>query len=353
MDYYASYKNSKDPSLLRKELVSYALTYGNKKAAQHFQTTIKTVRKWRKRWQEQKGIGLKDLSKKPQKSPRMMKMYWQFKIKALAEKATADNKRINGAMIKREYSIPYSAKTLVKYLKQYYKLPSKKTHREKKRDMREVKNKYRAFEKIQVDIKYLDDIPEFYHDFMQFHLPKHQITARCIRTGALFIGYTHQHSTTSTAIFIYRLLAHLKRYGTKPAEITIQTDNGTEFTAPWNSLKKTLFTKVIELSYAATHKTIPVGAKTYQSDVESSHRLIEDEFYACRYFSSAQDFLKQAHQYQNYFNFTRFNTYKNGSPVQLLQQAAPHINRDVLNFKPVLVDTFFHLYKNEFRLLAS
>ena len=85
MDYYASYKNSKDPSLLRKELVGYALTYGNKKAAQHFQTTIKTVRKWRKRWQEQKGMGLKDRSKKPQKSPRMMKMYWQFKIKALAE----------------------------------------------------------------------------------------------------------------------------------------------------------------------------------------------------------------------------------------------------------------------------
>ena len=75
-------------------------------------------------------MGLKDRSKKPQKSPRMMKMYWQFKIKALAEKATADNKRINGVMIKREYSIPYSAKTLVKYLKQYYKLPSKKTHRD-------------------------------------------------------------------------------------------------------------------------------------------------------------------------------------------------------------------------------
>ena len=314
MNYYASYKNSKDPSLLRKELVGYALTYGNKNAAQHFQTTVKTVRKWRKRWQEQKGMGLKDRSKKPQKSPRMMKMYWQFKIKALAEKATADNKRINGAMIKREYSIPYSLKTVVKYL---------------------------------------DDIPEFYHDFMQFHLPKYQITARCIRTGALFIGYTQQHSSTSTAIFIYRLFTHLKHYGVKLAEITIQTDNGTEFTAPWNSLKKTLFTKVIEVSFTSTHKTIPVGAKTYQSDVESSHRLIEDEFYACRYFSSTQDFLKQAHQYQNHFNFTRFNTYKNGSPVQLLQQAAPLINRDVLNFKPVLVDTFFHLYKNEFRLLAS
>ena len=59
-----------------------------------------------------------------------MKMYWQFKIKAIAEKATADNKRINAAMIKREYGIPYSLKTVVKYLKQNYKLPSKKTHRD-------------------------------------------------------------------------------------------------------------------------------------------------------------------------------------------------------------------------------
>ena len=67
MDYYASYKNSKDPSLLRKELVSYALTYGNKKAARHFQTTVKTVRKWRKRWQKRKEwdskTGLKNLKK--------------------------------------------------------------------------------------------------------------------------------------------------------------------------------------------------------------------------------------------------------------------------------------------------
>ena len=36
MDYYASYKNSKDPSVLRKEFVSYALKYGNKKTARSF-----------------------------------------------------------------------------------------------------------------------------------------------------------------------------------------------------------------------------------------------------------------------------------------------------------------------------
>ena len=84
--------------MLRKELINYAIGYGNKKAAQQFQTTVKTVRKWRKRWQEKKGAGLKDLSKKPEKSPRIMKKHWQFKIKAIAEKATADNKRINGTV---------------------------------------------------------------------------------------------------------------------------------------------------------------------------------------------------------------------------------------------------------------
>ena len=45
MDYYASYKNSKDPLLLRKELVNCVLKYDNKKAAQYFQITVKTVRK--------------------------------------------------------------------------------------------------------------------------------------------------------------------------------------------------------------------------------------------------------------------------------------------------------------------
>ena len=67
MDYYTSYKNSKDPSLLRKELINYAIDYGNKKAAQQFQTTVKTVRKWRTRWEEKKSEGIKDLSKKPKK----------------------------------------------------------------------------------------------------------------------------------------------------------------------------------------------------------------------------------------------------------------------------------------------
>ncbi len=352
-EYYTLYKNSKDPVVIRKELIRYALENGNKATARKFKTTVKTVRKWRKRWDKDKSKGLLDRSKKPNNSPSKMKPYWQFKIADIAKTANEDNKRINGALIKREHNIPYSVKTILKYLKKDYKLPNRRTTTEKKRDMREIKQKYKAFEKIQVDIKYLDDIPEFYFDFKRFKLPKYQITARCIKLGALFIGYTYQKSTTSTAIFIYMLLEHLKKYNIDVREIQIQTDNGTEFTSPWNSLKKTLFTKVIEISFSSKHKTIPIGAKTFQSDVESSHRIIEDEFYAYQYFYSFDDFMQKAYEYQINFNFNRHNKYKGGTPKDLLARASPEISEKILDFKPVIVDYFFDSYKDEFRILAG
>ncbi|MBO8130966.1 MAG: hypothetical protein H0Z29_05545 [Candidatus Marinimicrobia bacterium] len=41
------------------------------------------------------------------------------------------------------------------------------------------------------------------------------------------------------------------------------------------------------------------------ANVESSHRLIEDEFYCIESFSSVKDFLVKASSYQFYFNYNR------------------------------------------------
>jgi len=46
------------------------------------------------------------------------------------------------------------------------------------------------------------------------------------------------------------------------------------------------------------------------ADVESSHRLIGDEFYSRESFSSIKDFLVKAPSYQLYFNFLRKNSYE-------------------------------------------
>jgi len=56
--------------------------------------------------------------------------------------------------------------------------------------------------------------------------------------------------------------------------------------------------------------TIPPGAHTWQADVETAHRLIEDEFYEVEKFTSKTDFLKKLTTYTLWFNVDRKNSYK-------------------------------------------
>jgi len=49
--YYTNMRLSKDPKLLRYEMVKYAKDHGVKPAARVFNTTPKTIRKWLSRWQ--------------------------------------------------------------------------------------------------------------------------------------------------------------------------------------------------------------------------------------------------------------------------------------------------------------
>ena len=114
-----------------------------------------------------------------------------------------------------------------------------------------------------------------------------------------------------------------------------------------------MFTKIIKNYFNSKHKTIPPGAKTYQSDVESSLMLIEDEFYALEYFYGFKDFMDKAYKYQKYFNFERLNNYKGGSPVQLLNEADETIDIKVLDFKPLIVDNYLKENLKFFKVIAS
>lgn len=124
--------------------------------------------------------------------------------------------------------------------------PRKKKH-ERKKDCREIKAKYKAFEKIQIDIKELRDIPSYVQYSLTarketmlrpWGLPMYQYTARDVKTGALFVALAHEHTRHNTAIFADRVLTHLKRYSIIPR--VIQTDNGTEFVNTRNALEETL-----------------------------------------------------------------------------------------------------------------
>lgn len=296
---------------------------------------------------------MKDQSRRPKNSPNVIKPYWFFKIQDVCRTAEKRNKRINAAFIKRKHQIPYSLKTILRVMREVGYIKHKRKKYQRKRDLREIKKQLKPFEKIQIDVKYLDDIPEFYPEWVVFRLPKYQFTARCVRTGALFISYAIEKTVTNAAVFAMLLQRHLHTYGVFLEESVIQTDNGTEFTTPSHSLETTIFTEVVNNVMQAEHRLIPPGAKTWQSDVETSHRLIEDELYACERFTTKRDFYRKAAEYQWYFNLERYNSYKQGSPKQILAELDPAINPEVLVYKPILLDAQLKKVKEDLAELVA
>ena len=123
--YYQLIKNSKDPVPHRAEMVKYAIEHGNKPAARKFQTSAKTVRKWRRRYEEGKRPALRDSSRRPHHSPNEIMPFWRFKILDICETAKKRRKRINAVLIKRKYNIPYSTKTILKIMHESGFLPQK------------------------------------------------------------------------------------------------------------------------------------------------------------------------------------------------------------------------------------
>jgi len=174
-----------------------------------------------------------------------------------------------------------------------------------------------------------------------------------VRTGAVFMAYAREKSVTHATLFLLHLHRHFQEYGISLSGSVIQTDNGTEFTAPWNSRKVTAFTQVVEKCLGATHHLIPPGAKTYQSDVESFHRLVEEYLYAAEPFGSEKESLRKAVLYQASFNCTRKNSYKGDTPLNLVRETYPGLPLEALVFIPVILDNLLVPYKDELAQLAK
>jgi hypothetical protein len=133
----------------------------------------------------------------------------------------------------------------------------------------------------------------------RLHLPVIHYTARDVRSGLLFWAFPQQRSASASAVFAARIQQQLDRYGVSLRDLTWQTDNGSEF--------KGDFPKVLADS---RHVHIPPAAHTSQSDVETVHRIEEDEFFDLEDFASRGDFLAQTHTCQLYFNLERPNAHK-------------------------------------------
>ena len=104
----------------------------------------------------------------------------------------------------------------------------RKKHK-RKRDLAEIKKKWKLFGQFTVDTKDLKDIPHYWPQMRTLALPKYQFTAREVRSGLMFLGFSNEKSAASACLFGRLLCEHLRNCGIDLKKVKFQTDNGSEF----------------------------------------------------------------------------------------------------------------------------
>lgn len=311
-----------------------------RKTAFKFNVNVKTIIKWVKRYKLYGLSGLLDIKRAPKRIHNKLSENIEKNIIFLRKQSGFGARRL-----KYEFELNVSVGAIYRILKQNNLIKKIKRKYQKKQDLRLIKQKLKPLQFLQMDIKYLDDIPDFFPFYLKYKLPKYQITVRDVKSGTLFFFFTYEKCVASTVMALKIVLNHLKSHGISLNNVTIQVDNGAEFSGIKIHNDRG-FKKEIE-ALGPSVKYIPPHYPNANADVESSHRLIEDEFYSRESFYSKQDFLDKAKTYQLLFNFSRKNSYKNNkSPVDILKEN--NFDERIAFIQPIIVDELFKIYRQNF-----
>lgn len=329
-DMYDSIDNEKVLMDKRLEMVRYANDNGIKVAARFYKCSKNTIKKWCRRYAVYGYAGLKDKSRRPFHSPRRIPDDDILKIKETCDYAKEKGKYITVNNVRKRTGIKdYSDVTMNRYINQACGKRKNLKHTQPKGGDVSWKQHLKPFQLWQIDIKYLTDINNLKPYFKKDNdrsLAKYQITARDVATGFPIVAYCNEKSATYTKMFLENILYEfLKQFdGIDLKSITIQTDNGKEFTNKYTktngkSPKETNFTLYVYCKFKK-HKTNPPGSPTYDSDVESFHWSIERDCLAWDDIVDNKSLIKYTTEYiTNYIN-TEIKT-RGYSPLDKIKTA--------------------------------
>ena len=333
--YFDLIREMKDAYNHRLRLVDYARRNGIKAAARLFQTTVPTVRKWLRRYQREGPGGLQERSRAPHRQAGRTGP--ELEQRALELRRCLPT--FGARRLIREFDLPLSHGAVERIWRAHGLLHRRRRKYQKKRDLAAVKATWRLFQQISADTKDLDDLPSYWPQAQRHRLPLIQYTAREVRSGLLFLAFAQRRTKGASELFAQRIQTHLQRSGIDLPHLAWQTDNGSEFVGELQpDGSRDGFPRAVTF-FGSQHQRIPPAAHTYQSDVETVHRLIEDEFFEIESFSSRSDFLAKASLYQLYFNLVRPNSHKgNRSPWQIIEQLAPRSPLHLCLLAPIALD---------------
>jgi len=303
----------------RLNMVRYAKKYGMSETSRVFGRSRKTVRKWCRRYNMEGLSGLNDRSRRPHHSPNKTSAKDINRIIKMKQRMP----HIGAERMHNEFGISQSARTIQKYCREAGLGSKRKSKRQKQRDLRAWKEaNFKPLRYWVVDTKDCIDVPYYVERIYNGGFPRYLYQARDVRTNTLYSSYAYEQTNDNSAKFINHLFDHLLLLGIPLNEVSVQTDNGSEF--PRNGLdlnKPSAFERAI-MDVKATYIRIPPGAKNHQSDVERANGLIEYELLEIEHWKTKGELVGLSTAWEYYFNRLRPNSYqKNRSPYQRMKQA--------------------------------
>lgn len=333
--YFNVVRQMKNAFDYRLRLVTHARQHGIKAAARSFRTTVPTVRKWVRRYEAQGLKGLQEVSRAPHSCPHKI-------VGTLVQRVVELRRQLptfGARRLQREWDLPLGHTAIERILHQHDLVRPRRRRYQKKQDLAALKASWALFQQISADTKDLDDIPHYWPQMKARGLPLVQYTAREVRSGLQFLAYASRRSAQASTLFAQRVQVHLQRCGVHLQDVTWQTDNGSEFIGELQPDGSRSHFPAAITYFGSRHERIPPAAHTYQSDVETVHRLIEDEFFDLETFRNRADFLAKVSLYQLYFNLARPNSHKQGlTPWQIIRQLNPLLSLDICLLPPVFLD---------------
>ncbi len=333
--YFELYRMKAERHILRQRLLRHAREHGVKAAARAFGCARNTVRKWLRRYDPRRPSSLAELSKRPERCPHRTSRRIECLVLRLRKSTGYGAERL-----KMEFDVPCGTSAIKRIVRQAHLSKPRKRKARTKQDLREVKRTWKLFGQLSADTKYLQDIPQYWPQMMRLRLPPFQYTVREVVSGLVFTGYADELSKSYAVLMAERVSAHLAWHGVALDRIEWQTDNGEEFRD--DGVHRGLPSLVRSLG--SRHHYIPVKAYTWQSDVETVHRLQEDEFFDRESFRSVPEFWAKLSTYWLSFNVARPNRHKDWlSPLQILRQREPRILPSIASWRPLdLTQTLSH-----------
>ena len=325
-------------------MVKHALAYGVKPTASVFDATPKTVRKWLRRYQQERLAGLNELPRIPLTCPHKTSPAMERKVVHLRKRYPF----MGAKRLKREHNLSCSHEAIRRILNEHGLVKKRRKKNKRKKDLAKIKRKWRLFGQLTVDTKYLNDIPHYWPQMKAMGLPKYQFTAREVRSGLMYLGFANDRTATHGCLFGRILCEHLFRCGIDMKKLKFQTDNGSEFIGCFRQDRtRGGFETTVE-AFGSRHKRIPPRAWSYNSDVETVHSTIEDEFYDLENFQSIKDFHQRVASYQAWYNLVRVNSNKDyKTPWQIIKELRPKTDLALARMPPFKIGT------QVFRLLGQ